>query len=198
MGPVQLNILSVFDSIQSITIDTIVMSCTSPQSHHFLCFWFLFRKLLRSARLHQCAGRFVGRRQDGTEIGRHTSGGFDFGTMYAVCGVYGCFQQRLLYLWVSSSFYRSLQFPTRCTGHWMFCRLPGRGMKVWAPGAEGSVSRRTEKTPLFQRGLHNFTIFYLHISVILPALSHHLPHIHRNGARRRARPYASAISGNIR
>ena len=40
MGPVQLNILSVFDSIQSITIDTIVMSCTSPQSHHFLCFDF--------------------------------------------------------------------------------------------------------------------------------------------------------------
>lgn len=55
-------------------------------------------------------------------------------------------------------------------------RLPGRGMKVWAPGAEGSVSRRTEKTPLFQRGLQNFTIFYLHITVILPALSHHLPH----------------------
>ena len=55
-------------------------------------------------------------------------------------------------------------------------RLPGRGMKVWAPGAEGSVSRRTEKTPLFQRGLQNFTIFYLHVTVILPALSHHLPH----------------------
>ena len=79
-------------------------------------------------------------------------------------------------------------------------RLPGRGMKVWAPvGAEGSVSRRTEKTPLFQRGFHNFTIFYLHITVILPALSHHLPHyIHINGARRRARRYSSAISGNIR